>query len=235
MTPPNPPASQEERVEQTEVERRFIPWFTTWIPSLGKVRLAIHHNLMRALCLLAALEGATILGIMQSSSSPFITPVSIIASSMAVGGALIRQSCYRHLSTLFTFDLAIKRDHRLVTSGPYAYVRHPSYTGAILSGVGASALFLASRGSWMVECSGLFSESAKRWIGPSLGDTGSNLSISNGHFPFFMTLCFVIGGLGLVVLVPRTKKEDEMMKQAFGKEWEEWRTRVRWRLVPGVY
>lgn len=36
-------------------------------------------------------------------------------------------------------------------------------------------------------------------------------------------------------LMWRTRVEDEVLKKEFGKEWEEWSTRVRWRLCPGVY
>lgn len=35
-------------------------------------------------------------------------------------------------------------------------------------------------------------------------------------------------------LVRRSFVEDEMMKSEFGKEWEEWAGRVRWRVLPYV-
>lgn len=34
---------------------------------------------------------------------------------------------------------SVKEDHELVTSGPYAYVRHPIYTGVILAALGSAA------------------------------------------------------------------------------------------------
>jgi protein-S-isoprenylcysteine O-methyltransferase Ste14 len=37
-----------------------------------------------------------------------------------------------------------EREHRVITSGPYAYVRHPMYAGALLINVGAPLLL----GSW---------------------------------------------------------------------------------------
>ena len=39
--------------------------------------------------------------------------------------------------------VALKQDHRLVTAGPYARVRHPIYSGALLLCLG-TALWLAS-------------------------------------------------------------------------------------------
>jgi len=33
---------------------------------------------------------------------------------------------------MFTFEMSIRKNHKLITSGPYAIVRHPSYVGVIL-------------------------------------------------------------------------------------------------------
>ena len=41
-----------------------------------------------------------------------------------------------YLGRLFTFDVAIAEDHRVIDTGPYRYVRHPTYTGSLLSFVG---------------------------------------------------------------------------------------------------
>jgi protein-S-isoprenylcysteine O-methyltransferase len=41
-----------------------------------------------------------------------------------------------YLGRFFTVDVAIAADHRLVDSGPYRYIRHPSYTGALLALLG---------------------------------------------------------------------------------------------------
>ena len=51
-------------------------------------------------------------------------------------GGLIRYKCYRALGSMFTFEMSIREGHVLVTSGPYAIVRHPAYTGAILVVIG---------------------------------------------------------------------------------------------------
>ncbi|KAF9269475.1 hypothetical protein L218DRAFT_1072314 [Marasmius fiardii PR-910] len=235
MTPPNPPPPMKERVDRTDIEKKYFPWFATLVPTLGKVSLVTHRSVLKIFWVLAFCETATILGIIESPSTPFVTPISVITSLMTVAGALIRRSCYRHLSTFFTFDLAIRPDHRLVTSGPYAIVRHPSYTGAMLSGVGALISMMGSRGSWFVECSGIVPSSLKRWFGSGLEEGNTLFPRSNQHFVSFLTLGTLIGAVGLLILVPRTKKEDEMMKQKFGKEWEEWSTRVRWRMVPRLF
>jgi protein-S-isoprenylcysteine O-methyltransferase len=48
------------------------------------------------------------------------------------------------LGRYFTFDVAIQDDQRLVEAGPYRYLRHPSYSGALLSLLG----FGLSIGNW---------------------------------------------------------------------------------------
>jgi protein-S-isoprenylcysteine O-methyltransferase Ste14 len=47
-------------------------------------------------------------------------------------GIAIRAWSFATLGTLFTYRVTIQPGHRLVRSGPYRYVRHPSYTGLAL-------------------------------------------------------------------------------------------------------
>jgi protein-S-isoprenylcysteine O-methyltransferase Ste14 len=54
---------------------------------------------------------------------------------VALGG-YIRYSCFRALGRLFTFEMTIRDEHTLITDGPYSIVRHPSYTGALLTLIG---------------------------------------------------------------------------------------------------
>lgn len=37
---------------------------------------------------------------------------------------------------LFTFEMSIREDHRLVTDGPYAWIRHPGYTSVLCTFMG---------------------------------------------------------------------------------------------------
>jgi protein-S-isoprenylcysteine O-methyltransferase len=47
-------------------------------------------------------------------------------------GLIIRWIAIVHLGRFFTVNVAIADDHQLITTGPYRYVRHPSYTGTLL-------------------------------------------------------------------------------------------------------
>lgn len=45
------------------------------------------------------------------------------------------------LGRLYSADVTIQKDHRLITSGPYRRIRHPRYLGALLVAVGLPILF----------------------------------------------------------------------------------------------
>jgi len=45
------------------------------------------------------------------------------------------------LGRLYSPEVTLQKDHRLVTSGPYRLVRHPRYLGGMIQGVGLSLLF----------------------------------------------------------------------------------------------
>ena len=51
-------------------------------------------------------------------------------------GTLVRWWAIYHLGRFFTVDVAVASDHRLVDTGPYRFVRHPSYTGLMLQFTG---------------------------------------------------------------------------------------------------
>ena len=129
-----------------------------------------------------------------------------------MAGALLRRKCYRSLNDLFTFEISLRKNHRLVTTGPYAFVRHPSYTGAILCVFGTFMVYLSS-GSWLVECTDLAPRSWKAYL----------------------ALWGALVSLGSAALVPRMYKEDALLKQAFGKGWEAWARRVPCWLFPGLF
>lgn len=53
--------------------------------------------------------------------------------AMMVIGSAFRWWAIRVLAQWFTVDVAIRPGHRLVRFGPYRWLRHPSYTGALLT------------------------------------------------------------------------------------------------------
>jgi protein-S-isoprenylcysteine O-methyltransferase Ste14 len=57
-----------------------------------------------------------------------------------LGFALIFWSGFA-LGRLYSADVTIQKNHRLITSGPYRYIRHPRYLGAFLVAIGLAILF----------------------------------------------------------------------------------------------
>jgi protein-S-isoprenylcysteine O-methyltransferase len=64
-------------------------------------------------------------------------------------GLAIRWYSIVHLGRFFTVNVAIAANHRLIDTGPYRFVRHPSYTGALMAFLGL-ALCLANWASLAV-------------------------------------------------------------------------------------
>jgi len=51
-------------------------------------------------------------------------------------GMIIRFIAIKTLGKLFTVDLSINENHELIVNGIYKYIRHPAYTGSLLSFLG---------------------------------------------------------------------------------------------------
>ncbi|KAF9022797.1 hypothetical protein BDZ89DRAFT_1115344 [Hymenopellis radicata] len=98
----------------------------------------------------------------------------IAAWTLVKAGILLRVACYRILARFFTFELAIRKDHRLITY---------------------RTLTSGTRVTW-----------GELWF-----------------------KCV------RVMYISRMKKEDEMLREAFGEQWENWRRDVPYRMIPKVY
>ena len=123
-------------------------------------------------------------------------------------GCLTRIACQRELGKFFTWELSVKEDQHLITTGPYSIVRHPSYTGAILISVG-SALCHIGPGGWFRE-------------GGWLDTVGGRLAAAAwlGYLIAIPTL-----------LVSRTPKEDKVLEEQFGNTWHEYAKKTQYRIV----
>lgn len=62
------------------------------------------------------------------------------AALVAFGWFWIVWSGYA-LGRFYSADVTLQKDHRLITRGPYAHIRHPRYLGAIAFGFGMALLF----------------------------------------------------------------------------------------------
>ncbi len=61
------------------------------------------------------------------------TSVFYAGIAVIVAGMLLRMYCWRVLGIFFTHTVTIANDHKVVDQGPYKFVRHPSYLGALMT------------------------------------------------------------------------------------------------------
>ena len=134
----------------------------------------------------------------------------VLGTSFTALGSVLRLSSFRSLGRNFTYELAILPSHTLATTGPYAYVRHPSYIALLFIFLGC-ALSFTSQGTVL-----------RRWIGESSTDK------------VVLSVLVVILYTGWQ-FAKRAEVEDQVLKEEFGKEWEEWARVVRYRFIPGLY
>lgn len=224
QTPPNPLAAKQE-LDQYEGKREALS--TGW-----GVRSAAY--MYKATYTLLALGETAVVLAERFPSSPLahhvlalfvrrpeywyapggvrLTAPWLAGCALMCGGAALRLACYRTLGRFFTWELTVKDGHRLVTHGPYAVVRHPSYVGSAMIGVGV-VLCYVSPGAWFRECVGWDSLLGKVLTGVWAAWT---LSIP-------------------VMLMARVNKEDAVMKREFGEEWQAYAKRTPYRLIPFIY
>ena len=156
---------------------------------------------------------ATIRPCIQLSKNLHISsPERIIGIAIMVAATALRMTCYRYMQKNFTFELAVKDGHRLVTDGPYAYVRHPAYLGGC-GMIIASTLFNLGRGSWWAECA---VQSGLQWR--VLG-----------------MLHVIWGMMFLHGTVARCSVEDSVLKEQFKEDWVRWAKRTQCRMVPYLF
>jgi protein-S-isoprenylcysteine O-methyltransferase Ste14 len=67
--------------------------------------------------------------------------IALCGLALLVAGIAIRWTAIHTLGRYFTRTVTIKEDHRIIRSGLYKHLRHPSYTGALLAHAGLGLAF----------------------------------------------------------------------------------------------
>ena len=66
----------------------------------------------------------------------WVMPLFVVGLLLIVLGSLLRSYCWRTLGEYFTGDVKARPDQPVITSGPYRWVRHPSYTAGMIMFIG---------------------------------------------------------------------------------------------------
>ncbi|KZT21799.1 hypothetical protein NEOLEDRAFT_1150508 [Neolentinus lepideus HHB14362 ss-1] len=219
LTQPNPPISNEERAAyrspEVKLGRLFLLWpmsmkVINWANGLCEVGAIVAHNFPRPPLTDRILS--MLIGPGHSAASLQVNRSLLFATFLTTVGSYIRHQCYRTLGRFFTYELSIRKKHQLVTAGPYSVVRHPAYTGSILSLAGIHVCIFGP-GSLLRASGVLDTEIGKVIIGAA-----ALHGVVMGYF-----------------FISRTIEEDKVLKNQFGEQWDRWAQNVPYRLIPYVF
>lgn len=122
----------------------------------------------------------------------------------------IRLLAYAQLGENFTFELA--KPTKLISTGLYRYMQHPSYAPFFLT---TSATYF-----FMLRLDG-----AAACVLPSALVKIPGLSLAGA---------VALSKMTWDVMATRVRDEEEMMQREFGKEWETYHRRTK-RFIPGIF
>jgi protein-S-isoprenylcysteine O-methyltransferase Ste14 len=94
-------------------------------------------NTANAIELVGMIVGFTNTGRMRTGGYS----IALLGLALLLVGIIIRWTAIYTLGKYFTGTVLIKNDHQLIRSGLYKYLRHPSYTGALLAHLGLGLSF----------------------------------------------------------------------------------------------
>lgn len=185
-----------------------------WLTFLCETVAILSHYSVRSL---AHLPGVTIRPSPVTAQAGMLevhlTTAFVVGWILLAAGSNLRLICYRHLGRHFTFELALRKDHKLITTGPYTVVRHPAYTGSVMALSGIALIQLAPGSFW--------AEGLQLW------STLGGMAVA-----FAWLAILLIMPLGIIA---RTSAEDDVLRDTFQEQWAEWARKTPYKLVPGLF
>lgn len=101
----------------------------------GSLQVILHGTWM-------AMVAAFALAFVPSLSFPkaALVPAFFAGTAMLFAGTLLRRHCWKMLGEYFTGDVRVQAGQPVITRGAYRWIRHPSYSAAILmfAGIGVA-------------------------------------------------------------------------------------------------
>jgi protein-S-isoprenylcysteine O-methyltransferase Ste14 len=124
----------------SELYLAFTRHSRTQAVSRDRSLLLLWTVIIASLCL-----GIQMIWLFPRAILPYPRGFYFLGFILFLAGLALRWYSIGYLGRYFTINVSISAEHRLVDSGPYRYVRHPTYTGALLTFVGLGFCF----GNWL--------------------------------------------------------------------------------------
>lgn len=147
------------RMELFAIYLAWIAWFLTWIAAALWKRRATRTAPDQLTYRLIQLVGVALL----FWTPPWLTRLWYLPAAgmwacfaLTVLGFAICWWARIHLGLYWSSNVGRKADHKIINTGPYAFVRHPIYTGIILAGfatAGAKGTLLGLAGAGVMTVS----------------------------------------------------------------------------------
>lgn len=169
-------------------------FFITLVPYIGNFALII-----QSLLYISYLQSD------KGSDLEYFTVLEALTITMAMLASLFRIWAMLTLGRFFSFKLNVQPGHQLITSGPYSYLCHPSYTGMVLNNIFLTAFFL---------------------IG--------NIRMENCNNLVAVVFFVIYVRLTAIPTINRIQKEEKMLRGKFGEVWDEF-CASRYKLLPGIW
>ncbi len=142
-----------ETVLRISIPALWLAWLLYWILAAGNVKAnhwresagsrarATVPGLLAGLLLARPMSGIPVLNRRFVPPSTLVVTLGAVAVAAGLGFAAWARV---HIGRNWSATVTVKEDHALIRTGPYAYVRHPIYTG-ILAAIAGTALAI---GEW---------------------------------------------------------------------------------------
>ena len=128
----------------------WITWLIYWAVSARDVkatrvrqplRLELLHRVPIIFAALLLAAPRALPRVLTMRFLPAGGPLVLLGPILVAAGLGFAVWARRHLGRNWSVNVVVKEDHVLIRTGPYRHVRHPIYTGILLSSLGARPLW----------------------------------------------------------------------------------------------
>jgi protein-S-isoprenylcysteine O-methyltransferase Ste14 len=137
----------------------WVMWGLYWVISAGSTKRSVRRESLvsRVSHVLPLTVGVLLVALPRLPFAPFATRIlPATRATYWVGVALVFLGlafavwARRHLGSNWSGTVTVKENHALIRTGPYAWVRHPIYTGLLTAILGSAIARGELRGVWSI-------------------------------------------------------------------------------------